>query len=122
MTVPKAIEPEPVTNVRPSRPTFRKGVGRVVIPGAFIAFYQLYNLFVNPPCLHWGVFDDPCEPRSREDMYPTVLLLYGGGIALVYAGYQFLRRRRAYAKGVMLGIVLSGVMFWLATMIPWFLE
>ena len=122
MTVLNVIEPEPAPNIRPSQPSFRKGVGRAVILGAFIAFYQWYNMFENPPCVSWGVFDDACEPRSREDMYPTILLVYGAGFAFVYAGYQFLRRRRAFAAGVVLGVVLSGVMFWFATMIPWFFD
>ena len=122
MTVLNVIEPEPAPNIRPSQPSFRKGVGRAVILGAFIAFYQWYNMVENPPCVSWGVFDDACEPRSREDMYPTILLVYGAGFAFVYAGYQFLRRRRAFAAGVVLGVVLSGVMFWFATMISWFFD
>ena len=122
MTVLNMIEPEPAPNIRPSQPSFRKGVGRAVILGAFIAFYQWYNMVENPPCVSWGVFDDACEPRSREDMYPTILLVYGAGFAFVYAGYQFLRRRRAFAAGVVLGVVLSGVMFWFATMISWFFD
>ena len=122
MTVLNVIEPEPAPNIIPSQPSFRKGVGRAVILGAVIAFYQWYNMFENPPCVSWGVFDDACDPRSREDMYPTILLVYGAGFAFVYAGYQFLRRRRAFAAGVVLGVVLSGVMFWFATMIPWFFD
>ena len=117
----QGIAPEVVASVKPP-PLFRVGVGRIVILGSLVAFYQYYNMMVNPPCVSWGVFDDMCEPRPREHWYPAILLIYGGGFALLYAAYQFVRRRRAYALGVVLGVVLSVVMFYMATMIHWFLE
>ena len=107
------VPTEPPTLESPKKP-FRKGVGGVVIVGALIAFYQYYNMIVNPPCVNWGVFEDMCEPRPREHWYPAILLIYGV--------YQFVRRRRAYALGVVVGVVLSVVMFYAATMIHWFLE
>ena len=115
------VPTEPPTLESPKKP-FSKGVGGVVIVGALIAFYQYYNMIVNPPCVNWGVFEDMCEPRPREHWYPAILLIYGGGFALLYAVYQFVRRRRAYALGVVVGVVLSVVMFYAATMIHWFLE
>ena len=115
------VPTQPPTLESPKKP-FRKGVGGVVIVGALIAFYQYYNMIVNPPCVSWGVFDDVCEPRPRQHWYPAILLIYGGGFALLYAVYQFVRRRRAYALGVVVGVVLSVVMFYAATMIHWFLE
>jgi len=117
----QGTEPGVVTSVNPP-PLFRVGLGRIVILGAFVAFYQFYNMMVNPPCVRGFWFQELCEPRPREHYYPAVLLIYGGGFALLYAVYQFVRRRRAYALGVVLGVVLSVVMFYIATMIHWFLE
>ena len=117
----QGIEPEVVTSVKPP-PLFRLGVSRLVILGSLVAFYQYYNITVNPPCVRWFWFQELCEPRPREHWYPAILLIYGGGFALLYAAYQFVRRRRAYALGVVLGVVLSVVMFYMATMIHWFLE
>ncbi len=117
----QGTEPEVVTSVKPP-PLFRVGVGRIVILSSLVAFYQYYNITVNPPCVRWFWFQELCEPRPREHWYPAILLIYGGGFALLYAAYQFVRRRRAYALGVVLGVVLSVVMFYMATMIHWFLE
>ena len=97
--------------------TIKGGVIHITIYGILIAFYQFLNMIKHSCGLTWASCGVPIESYN-----PVVALFYLVVVSVMYSGYQFVRRRWRYGIGLLIGSLLSIVLFCLSTVIVWIIK
>ena len=98
---------------------FQRGISRVFVFGAIIGVYQFFNEYENF-CWNIGI-GSPCE-YPEEYYYPGRLLLVLAISSIAYSIFQFTRREWRYATGLLVGLVLSFVLFIISTAAVFFMK
>ncbi len=98
---------------------FQRGISRVFVFGAIIGVYQFFNEYKHF-CWNIGI-GSRCE-YPDEYYYPGRLFLVLAISSISYSIFQFTRREWRYATGLLVGLVLSFVLFIISTAVVFFMK